>query len=101
MLRRHPTSTRFPYPTLFRSHCQLPTQLRERQLLPRHTGDLFLLEFCREEAPPIRPPPMRFHPTTLLREVKLPFPKRSEEHTSELQSLTNLVCRLLLEKKNK
>src|SRR2546427_9473660 len=38
-------------------------------------------------------------PDTVFRTLKTPCPKRSEEHTSELQSQSNLVCRLLLEKK--
>src|SRR3989449_6340069 len=41
------------------------------------------------------------HPLPLRRESALGFPKRSEEHTSELQSRLHLVCRLLLEKKKK
>src|SRR5438046_3818259 len=44
---------------------------------------------------PRRRPPLQEHP------AGIPHRPRSEEHTSELQSLTNLVCRLLLEKKNK
>src|SRR5438093_8617631 len=71
MIRRPPRSTLFPYTTLFRS----PPLSRE-------------------------PPPDRsLRPSESL----AASPKsgwRSEEHTSELQSLTNLVCRLLLEKKN-
>src|SRR5436305_12108522 len=76
MIRRPPTSTLFPYTTLFRSSPQSP---RGRSGA-RSTG--------RPESPgccgtrgPRRPP-------------------RSEEHTSELQSRPHLVCRLLLEKKN-
>src|SRR5438034_6446726 len=45
-------------------------------------------------------PPERPHPPLLLRDL-LPSPTRSEEHTSELQSHSDLVCRLLLEKKKK
>src|SRR5437016_10291713 len=69
MMRRPPTSTLFPYTTLFRS---ASNPFAEPD--PRRIPDLFA-----------RP-----------RDVE----RRSEEHTSELQSLTNLVCRLLLEKKN-
>src|SRR5438046_10220243 len=72
MIRRPPRSTLFPYTTLFRSGPD------------RHEG-------CRADGRdasggPADPVPLRH---------------RSEEHTSELQSLTNLVCRLLLEKKKK
>src|SRR6266567_8071291 len=76
MIRRPPRSTLFPYTTLFRSPA------------PR----------CRS---PPRPPPgrRRRRPPGSLRAARwLP---RSEEHTSELQSQSNLVCRLLLEKKKK
>src|SRR5438093_3795371 len=75
MIRRPPRSTLFPYTTLFRSE---PLA---------HEGRF---EPVVEEAPA----PVRFRPDG--------GPLwRSEEHTSELQSLTNLVCRLLLEKKKK
>src|SRR5437899_5893151 len=76
MIRRPPRSTLFPYTTLFRSGEVDAEQLHRR-------GQAFL---CRRiENDPI---------LGLDRE-------RSEEHTSELQSLRHLVCRLLLEKKNK
>src|SRR2546429_2965496 len=72
MIRRPPRSTLFPYTTLFRSH------LRRRQgpALPRGHRRLRLGD--RAARRPLR---------------------RSEEHTSELQSRLHLVCRLLLEKK--
>src|SRR5690349_23924542 len=86
MIRRPPRSTLFPYTTLFRS----------RRHSPRFFGR-----------------PVRFRPST----ARNPFagmaqsrpnltapgmrPARSEEHTSELQSRRDLVCRLLLEKKKK
>src|SRR2546430_12521171 len=77
MIRRPPRSTLFPYTTLFRS-----------RLVPRDP-----LETCSAAgavAPQWRPdPPLAVHEA------------RSEEHTSELQSQSNLVCRLLLEKKKK
>src|SRR5947209_13789012 len=76
MTRRPPTSTLFPYTTLFRS---IPT-LRGA-LTPNTTP---------ATAP--RNAPARIPPT---------LGTRSEEHTSELQSRQYLVCRLLLEKKNK
>src|SRR2546425_1927273 len=75
MIRRPPRSTLFPYTTLFRS--------------PRRGGSR-----CRPTG--ARPGPRRW--TTACR----PGARgRSEEHTSELQSLAYLVCRLLLEKKKK
>src|SRR5262249_62036833 len=78
--RRPPISTLFPYTTLFRSVEQrLVHEQREGQ--PRQERDH---EHGR------RPGPRPLHQRS-----------RSEEHTSELQSLTNLVCRLLLEKKKK
>src|SRR5437016_10192660 len=81
MIRRPPRSTLFPYTTLFRSSRQhfcsavssIPKAHRRR--------------LAANQAP-------RTGWVSLT-------PSRSEEHTSELQSLTNLVCRLLLEKKNK
>src|SRR5438093_284007 len=69
MIPPHPGSTLFPYTTLFRSRDRL-----------RSRGDE-----CGER--------------TLRVDRAAPHKLRSEEHTSELQSLTNLVCRLLLEKK--
>src|SRR2546425_5874881 len=81
MIRRPPRSTLFPYTTLFRSLVQMADAERYRQPVGRpervdehrHVEALDALE---EE-------------------------RRSEEHTSELQSLAYLVCRLLLEKKKK
>src|SRR2546421_8257469 len=78
MIRRPPRSTLFPYTTLFRSRPVPSVPFWRVPVLGRraaHVGDLTL-----------RQP----HPS-----------KRSEEHTSELQSRSDLVCRLLLEKKKK
>src|SRR5258706_9283947 len=90
MIRRPPRSTLFPYTTLFRSlevavHGAEAAGQRALvpEVLPREGGvhdghgELRVEVVLREPAP------------------------RSEEHTSELQSLTNIVCRLLLEKKKK
>src|SRR2546426_5546296 len=84
MIRRPPRSTLFPYTTLFRSI------LRRLQLIDRGYGDVVVLgsEHCSGTLH-IR----EFH-------TRNGHP-RSEEHTSELQSPCNLVCRLLLEKKKK
>src|SRR5688572_32144360 len=78
MIRRPPRSTLFPYTTLFRS-----APARRETAGPR---------------PGSRRSPDRGHRT---RSRRRDTPHRSEEHTSELQSQSNLVCRLLLEKKKK
>src|SRR5258706_2342766 len=77
MIRRPPRSTLFPYTTLFRSG------LDQVQLEHARTDD---------------EPPVSWSPKNGL---AYSLSSRSEEHTSELQSLTNLVCRLLLEKKRR
>src|SRR5690349_22811707 len=77
MIRRPPRSTLFPYTTLFRSQMQSALTLQRR------------LDFELAAA-------------LARRELHVEFqPQRSEEHTSELQSRRDLVCRLLLEKKKK
>src|SRR2546422_2502857 len=92
MIRRPPRSTLFPYTTLFRSTLLLSKRRLERRGLPsvaismRGSFDLARMTFDRDLA--IGAP-------VALR------PRRSEEHTSELQSRLHLVCRLLLEKKKK
>src|SRR2546430_3894373 len=77
MIRRPPRSTLFPYTTLFRS---------ERRICP---------SMARTEG--VRPPST----TVIGSRIRFGSSYRSEEHTSELQSQSNLVCRLLLEKKKK
>src|SRR2546430_11513167 len=87
MIRRPPRSTLFPYPTLFRS----PTSQSWHGL----PGSWITMPSIGGSAPR-QPPKSRLTstPTDLTaREFRL------EEHTSELQSQSNLVCRLLLEKK--
>src|SRR5687767_15670220 len=89
MIRRPPRSTLFPYTTLFRSDrgCPADRAAADDALLAaladaatwRRQGDILVLAGSRQ----------------------LRFRLRSEEHTSELQSLAYLVCRLLLEKKKK
>src|SRR2546426_12155502 len=86
MIRRPPRSTLFPYTTLFRS-------LPARGMPPSQVGDpemAYLLRFLRT-----------IQQRALGRPVVHMTVQRSEEHTSELQSPCNLVCRLLLEKKKK
>src|SRR3989454_6075571 len=87
MIRRPPRSTLFPYTTLFRSHRLIDAgrgvlvDARDRRLYDNAhaTGAISLP----------------------LSEIEAANGRRSEEHTSELQSPCNLVCRLLLEKKKK
>src|SRR5690348_18072603 len=87
MIRRPPRSTLFPYTTLFRSLYFLDLGMAgEVDAEERSRILLLLLAFAQADAP-------------FLAEVVLML--RSEEHTSELQSPVHLVCRLLLEKKNK
>src|SRR2546430_12297860 len=91
MIRRPPRSTLFPYTTLFRS-------LHRPRARARACGGRGLSRVAREAGFPAgegltcRP---RYWSSCCRKSC------RSEEHTSELQSQSNLVCRLLLEKKNK
>src|SRR5256885_5478837 len=82
MIRRPPRSTLFPYTTLFRSEAG---EIRGQDALSA------LMRWARQAAP--YPLSMFTTATPAAQEL------RSEEHTSELQSPCNLVCRLLLEKK--
>src|SRR2546430_13361866 len=84
MIRRPPRSTLFPYTTLFRSHagCERFDNVQTERFAVKG-GD-------GENGQ--RPKKIQ---------LRSPVDIRSEEHTSELQSQSNLVCRLLLEKKNK
>src|SRR5688572_31857091 len=92
MLWRPPRSTLFPYTTLFRSGATGSTRfLMEREGL---TAPHLVARVLEVLARPIAR-------TNATRLVVTPTQTRSEEHTSELQSQSNLVCRLLLEKKNK
>src|SRR5690349_24071384 len=94
MTRRPPKSTLFPYTTLFRSegnfHGEPLTDFEAESLGHRGEANRFGFEFVltREKGGSLEEP------------VRLASP-RSEEHTSELQSRRDLVCRLLLEKKKK
>src|SRR5258706_11454553 len=89
MIRRPPRSTLFPYTTLFRSHHH---SVNGAGHMDANFGIGFFLfdRIFRTLATRHRPLNRRGLAIAL---------QRSEEHTSELQSLTNLVCRLLLEKK--
>src|SRR2546430_3898806 len=90
MIRRPPRSTLFPYTTLFRSRIT-PAKGDMRLRLSLEIGVIVL---CAGPAFRIAGQADRLHPAS-------PYVTRSEEHTSELQSQSNLVCRLLLEKKKK
>src|SRR2546422_7936491 len=79
MIRRPPRSTLFPYTTLFRSSRAPPSRSRPRA------------STTKERRTPI--------PRASAGAMARPQKRRSEEHTSELQSRLHLVCRLLLEKK--
>src|SRR5437016_11965450 len=83
MIRRPPRSTLFPYTTLFRS----PVHSHGVGTGPDPTAAADAVSTTLSATPERDP-------------GACPDVHRSEEHTSELQSLTNLVCRLLLEKKN-
>src|SRR2546430_13654641 len=94
MIRRPPRSTLFPYTTLFRSALRSRSQgVSVRR--PLWISAVGLLAACAESVAP-RPYFIAMFPgaDTLL----VGSTRRSEEHTSELQSQSNLVCRLLLEK---
>src|SRR5256885_13225984 len=102
MIRRPPRSTLFPYTTLFRS---------TRHRVPLIEDDVYGELYFGER----RPPPAKtfdtegwvLHCSSFSKWLAPGWrtgwaaPGRSEEHTSELQSPCNLVCRLLLEKKKK
>src|SRR5256885_9275528 len=84
MIRRPPRSTLFPYTTLFRSPTERRDRCRARRAWPRRGKELTMV------------PGRRVFVVLFYVAVGA---LRSEEHTSELQSPCNLVCRLLLEKK--
>src|SRR5206468_4881947 len=99
MLSRQPTTTLFPYTTLFRSvykedwHRAIET-LHSTNNFPEFTGRICPAP-C-EEACVLR---INDDPVGIKSVERAIIDKRSEEHTSELQSRSDLVCRLLLEKK--
>src|SRR2546427_1826434 len=92
MIRRPPRSTLFPYTTLFRSERRDPAIDDVTIQISRPTADL-QAEIIQARMTPVWQVFDRF--PRLVRDLA----RRSEEHTSELQSQSNLVCRLLLEKK--
>src|SRR5205814_9540655 len=78
LIRRPPRSTLFPYTTLFRSGSAQDVHVRRTSFWAAGSRGTYSAEHRNDHG----------------------LPGRSEEHTSELQSLRHLVCRLLLEKKN-
>src|SRR2546430_9858803 len=88
MIRRPPRSTLFPYTTLFRSLSAF-LNLDENSV----EGGNFV------PCPSSNPKILGTRARSLMLLIDIAHPFRSEEHTSELQSQSNLVCRLLLEKK--
>src|SRR3712207_7306107 len=100
MARRPPRSTLFPYTTLFRSAEEIPEHLRSdlEFVFVEEVGEVFAAALeDRPSVTPVRRRRARVAPPAR-RAARQP---RSEEHTSELQSRQYLVCRLLLEKKNR
>src|SRR2546430_11168508 len=90
MIRRPPRSTLFPYTTLFRSSLWIgedEIRAASKQVTREFLGAL------KQAARNVR--------RVAEKQLPRPWTMRSEEHTSELQSQSNLVCRLLLEKKKK
>src|SRR2546428_7380709 len=89
MIRRPPRSTLFPYTTLFRS---IPFAIAGALWPPLWATSVFAAAFFAAS--------LTFHVGGAIYHLELyPRGTRSEEHTSELQSRSDLVCRLLLEKK--
>src|SRR5260370_21913875 len=93
MIRRPPRSTLFPYTTLFRSHNGMPEWFYDREdpeetFIVAGLQQVYLLTDAQGSV---------LQSSDLYASLG---EDRSEEHTSELQSHLNLVCRLLLEKKN-
>src|SRR5690606_41364200 len=100
MLRRPPRSTLFPYTTLFRSYVVVAASAGHDQVLAAAAGQ-GLVGAGTQGGQVLGIEDGKVggvHRRQLRRKVAI-LPERSEEHTSELQSRENLVCRLLLEKK--
>src|SRR3712207_7004835 len=97
MIRRPPRSTLFPYTTLFRSRCARARAASTRRR-PGRRGDLLGRRAGRRDADRGQ---RRLAPAWPAGPPSSTSTRRSEEHTSELQSRQYLVCRLLLEKKKK
>src|SRR3989454_12330895 len=102
MIRRPPRSTLFPYTTLFRSShakARFPREIALEREHPRllvlaHHGFSTLNTGCSSHSPPGCTLQSPCFPCVRCQPSKKDAPVRSEEHTSELQSPCNLVCRL-------
>src|SRR2546426_2694500 len=103
MIRRPPRSTLFPYTTLFRSEAHLLGDLRRARggdpARQANAARSARVAAAGSLASPPHTAPMTATPAALALASAPTLAGRSEEHTSELQSPCNLVCRLLLEKK--
>src|SRR2546430_9728186 len=99
MIRRPPRSTLFPYTTLFRSRLRTQIGVGSRRPSPSDfaDGEMTRVMLVSEAGADGRLDNLIKEQEIMARLVQA---CRSEEHTSELQSQSNLVCRLLLEKKN-
>src|SRR5688572_31492250 len=96
MLRRPPRSTLFPYTTLFRSKIAKATAKRENLVTNLEgAATTYITQHAKDLAK------SQSEESNAENGKSASKTKRSEEHTSELQSQSNLVCRLLLEKKKK
>src|SRR2546426_1790555 len=93
MIRRPPRSTLFPYTTLFRSHCRLESHRAAHRVVDRRPEHRRGARFGSVA--------FDVYPQLVEDVARVVQHVRSEEHTSELQSPCNLVCRLLLEKKKR
>src|SRR5688572_31273855 len=91
MIRRPPRSTLFPYTTLFRSEALDPDLILTFSDLQADIASQLVKRGL---------PVFTFNQRSIAEILQMIRVLRSEEHTSELQSQSNLVCRLLLEKKN-
>src|SRR2546430_10901652 len=90
MIRRPPRSTLFPYTTLFRSR-------PNSEPTTRNASYAVAFSCANAGVATTKSAPKNFH----IEKIEQRFGQRSEEHTSELQSQSNIVCRLLLEKKKR
>src|SRR5690349_22536248 len=96
MIRQPPRSTLFPYTTLFRSEIKFPTFSKTANYLQNKAN------FFKNSLPKLFNSDFNFELAERICKTGLEISlNRSEEHTSELQSRRDLVCRLLLEKKKK
>src|SRR2546430_4038314 len=102
MIRRPPRSTLFPYTTLFRSHInneKIEAMFVDDSFIDSPSDTTSASNTTDDTVYTSSPSPVLTSTTTQAIPIPVSSSSRSEEHTSELQSQSNLVCRLLLEKK--